>query len=61
MPVYEYCCLDCEKPFTALRSVDDRDKPVECPFCGSRGCQRKYSAVQFIVEGSDPVKEVGKK
>ena len=34
MPVYEYFCRRCEKPFTATMHVSEHDTTVpECPEC----------------------------
>ncbi len=37
MPVYEFFCRKCEKPFTATMHVDEHEgAPPECPQCGRR-------------------------
>ncbi len=37
MPVYEYYCRKCEKPFTATMHVAEHEAEVpECPTCGRK-------------------------
>ncbi|NOS80159.1 MAG: zinc ribbon domain-containing protein, partial [Nitrospira sp.] len=33
MPIYEYRCGQCEKPFEATQSVHARVEDTECPHC----------------------------
>lgn len=35
MPLYEFSCRDCKKSFEAARTIEDRNKPPECPRCKS--------------------------
>lgn len=42
MPVYEYRCRGCRQDFEALTRIAGRDK-AECPHCGSRDVERKFS------------------
>ncbi|MCA9772340.1 MAG: zinc ribbon domain-containing protein [Myxococcales bacterium] len=49
MPIYEYHCPRCDKPFEALVSRHDAD--VECPSCGSKKVEKQLSG--FAVGGSD--------
>lgn len=41
MPIYDYKCLKCECEFSALSSIDDRDKDKECTNCGATASERK--------------------
>jgi putative FmdB family regulatory protein len=51
MPIYEYHCPQCDKPFDHLaKSMADRDAPVPCPECHSRKTSRKLSV--FAVSGA---------
>ncbi len=53
MPIYEYTCKSCNKPFEHLqRTMSDAPKPA-CPECGSKQTARKLSV--FAV-ASDSVK-----
>jgi putative FmdB family regulatory protein len=37
MPVYEYFCRHCEKPFTAVMHVSEHESTMpECPECNRR-------------------------
>jgi putative FmdB family regulatory protein len=46
MPMYEYDCHKCKKPFEKLvRSMSKSDAKVECPACGSTQTTRKLSVV----------------
>lgn len=40
MPIYEYVCNKCQKPFEAL--VRGGETP-ECPFCGSKQLSKQLS------------------
>lgn len=43
MPIYEYTCSRCDKPFEKLvRSMND-STPVKCPACGSDQTRRTLS------------------
>ncbi len=43
MPIYEYACLDCDKPFEelVLRRSDEAD--VRCPTCKGRRVEKQMS------------------
>jgi putative FmdB family regulatory protein len=43
MPLYEYACQSCGANFEALRSVNDDDREVECPFCHEKKTERQIS------------------
>jgi len=45
MPMYEYLCEDCGKPFDKLVRTADRDTAIACPECGSEKTARKLSAI----------------
>jgi putative FmdB family regulatory protein len=52
MPIYEYVCKKCEKPFEKLvRSMSggQEEEAVECPHCGSKKTERAMSV--FAVKG----------
>lgn len=38
MPLYDYRCTDCEKPFQVRHGFNDSTPP--CPYCGSADVQR---------------------
>jgi putative FmdB family regulatory protein len=45
MPLYDYRCDECGHVHEAFSSIAGRDRSdVECPLCGTRGCQREVSA-----------------
>lgn len=49
MPVYEYQCQDCGKPFELTRPISESHAPdVKCPACGSTHVERTYSEVYAI-------------
>ena len=35
MPIYEYCCPNCNKNFELLRPLSKADENVSCPKCQS--------------------------
>lgn len=46
MPVYEFVCRDCQKPFEIVRPMSEAtSSDVKCPACGSSRVDRKYSQV----------------
>ena len=46
MPIYEYKCRDCDKPFEISRPMTDAaTQDVKCPSCGSTQTERTYSTV----------------
>jgi len=40
MPIFEYTCLGCSRPFEAIQLGS---KAPECPACGGRKLERKLS------------------
>ena len=51
MPLYEYCCGQCEKQFEATQSVYTRVEDTECPFCQARQATRLMSSFSSNVVG----------
>ena len=45
MPIYEFHCDGCDATFDERVSMNERDKTVPCPRCGSRKTGRKLSVV----------------
>ena len=45
MPVYEFVCRDCQKPFEVIRSISESATTPKCPACGSALVERTYSHV----------------
>ena len=45
MPVYDYVCLDCHKPFETALTLNehDQDNP-KCPHCGSKHVEQEVAA-----------------
>jgi putative FmdB family regulatory protein len=36
MPIYEYCCHDCERKFSEVLTIKEHEtKKVHCPRCNS--------------------------
>lgn len=45
MPAYEMQCRVCKGEFEVTCRMEDRELPVDCPWCGRRGSgQRVYSS-----------------
>lgn len=56
MPLYDFRCKDCDKPFEALLTSSSeaaRDE-VRCPQCGSRNVVKTISASSYRLAGSGP-------
>jgi putative FmdB family regulatory protein len=49
MPIYEFLCRKCEKPFERTLSLAEYDREMKknmtCPKCGSASVVRQISAV----------------
>jgi putative FmdB family regulatory protein len=43
MPVYEFVCRDCQRPFEVVRPVAEATAAVTCPGCGGSRVDRVYS------------------
>lgn len=56
MPLYEYHCRNCGRPFERLLGMSQADQSQACPTCGSQETQRQVSA--FAVAGSSQSREV---
>lgn len=52
MPLYEYLCRNCGKPFEKLRRMQDADRDVICPECQSDEVERLLST--FAAGGCTP-------
>jgi len=45
MPVYDYVCLDCHKPFEVALTLNEHDKQnPKCPKCGSKNVEQEAAA-----------------
>jgi putative FmdB family regulatory protein len=54
MPIYEYYCDDCQKPFEVfVRSISTPVKPA-CPACGGEHIQKEVTAASAVGLGSTP-------
>ena len=52
MPLYEYCCADCEIKLEALRRMSQADDPIACVRCKGTNTSRAISAFAAISRGS---------
>jgi putative FmdB family regulatory protein len=50
MPVYDYVCNDCHKPFELVLTLKEHDAEIKCPKCGSRIVEQEATAF-FAVTG----------
>lgn len=50
MPIYEYCCKDCEQIFEEWQKNHD-DISVNCPVCGGEA-ERIISNTTFVLKGT---------
>lgn len=49
MPIYEFNCKACKKPFEIVESLASYDpKKVKCPECGSKRVERRWSTVYAV-------------
>ncbi len=46
MPIYEYVCQKCKKPFELVRRIkEDGRRAAACPKCASKKVERRWSRV----------------
>ena len=50
MPVYDYICHDCNKPFEVILTLSEHDKAVKCPKCGSTRVEQEVAAFYAVTE-----------
>lgn len=50
MPVYDYVCNDCHKPFELVLTLKEHETAIKCPKCGSRNVEQEATAF-FAVTG----------
>lgn len=48
MPLFEYVCRDCERPFEAFVTAD---RQPECPSCHSRSLEKQLSRFAVSTNG----------
>ncbi len=51
MPLYEFQCVECDRPFEELVRSSAAIAEVKCPTCGSEHIQRKLSMFASKVSG----------
>ena len=51
MPIYEYKCINCGKITEHWNTIENRNMPVDCEYCGSVA-SRVQSVTSFILSGS---------
>jgi putative FmdB family regulatory protein len=45
MPVYDYLCHDCNKPFEQVLSLNEHEhQEIRCPHCGSKNVEQEVAA-----------------
>jgi putative FmdB family regulatory protein len=62
MPLYEFRCQQCNKPFEALLTSSSAAAldEVQCPQCGSRNVVKTISASSYRLGGSSGPAPIGK-
>ncbi len=48
MPVYDYVCNDCHKPFEVILTLKEHDVEVKCPKCGSKNVEQEVTAYSAV-------------
>lgn len=51
MPIYEYLCHDCQKPFELMQKISDKPCSL-CPHCQSEKVEKLVSAAGFQLKGT---------
>jgi len=44
MPVYDYICKDCNKPFELVLTLSEHEKDIKCPKCGGKNVEQELAA-----------------
>jgi putative FmdB family regulatory protein len=52
MPIYEFVCADCGKPFEQLVLSASKVNEVTCPTCASQNVTKKISTFASKLSGS---------
>jgi putative FmdB family regulatory protein len=53
MPIYEYMCLSCRRPFQTLVLSRTEEKEVQCPDCGGKRLKKLISRVAYHMSEQD--------
>ena len=53
MPIYEYCCLDCQTRFELRRPISEADIPAECTQCHGQHTERAISSFFAMSRSGD--------
>jgi len=53
MPIYEYECLSCRRPFQCLVMKKDEEGTLRCPKCGGGKIKRLISRVHYHASEQD--------
>jgi len=53
MPTYLFKCDECENRFESIRPMAERDRPAECPECGSRNTHRRIAMPAAVIDWRD--------
>jgi len=48
MPVYDYICHDCNKSFEQILTLQEHEKAVICPHCGSKNVEQEAAAFYAV-------------
>ena len=49
MPVYDYHCIDCSKPFELVLTLREHDaERIKCPHCGSKNVVQDAAAFYAV-------------
>ncbi|NDH09400.1 MAG: zinc ribbon domain-containing protein [Gammaproteobacteria bacterium] len=51
MPIYEYICHDCHKPFELMQKMNDQPCS-SCPNCNGNKVEKQVSAAGFQLKGT---------
>jgi putative FmdB family regulatory protein len=51
MPVYDYICKDCQKPFEKILTLTEHDaEKLSCPNCGSINVEQEATEFFAVTE-----------
>jgi putative FmdB family regulatory protein len=48
MPVYDYVCNDCHKSFELVLTLQEHEKEIKCPGCGSKDVEQEATAFYAV-------------
>ena len=59
MPLYEFYCVVCRRPFDVRRALSRGTEDVACPLCGGHDVRRVFTPVVAFSSGGGKTSAIG--